>query len=167
MDQSSLITVLTWAVVVAAMAIILQAILLAGVYRANKKMKEQMAALAGKAEPALESAHKLLEDTRRTVNELSARTAEVLELSRKQLTRLDEVLTEAASRSRVQMERIEMVLDDVISRFQETTALVQNGIIRPIRHINGLAAGIRAAIAALAGAKTTVAQATHDEEMFI
>jgi ABC-type transporter Mla subunit MlaD len=167
MDQSSLITIMTWAVVVAALAIISQAILLAGVYRANKKMKEQMAALAAKAEPALDSAHKLLEDTRRTVNELSARTAEVLDLSRKQLTRVDEVLTEATTRSRVQMERVEMVLDDVVSRFQETIALVQNGIIRPIRHINGLTAGIRAAIAALAGAKTTVAQATHDEEMFI
>ncbi|MGB9604587.1 MAG: hypothetical protein ACPL88_01755 [Bryobacteraceae bacterium] len=167
MDQSSLLTLMFVAMGVATLAIIVQAILLAGVYRANRRMKEQMVALAAKAEPALESAHKLLEETRRTVTELSSRASEVLELSRKQLVRLDEVFMEAATRSRVQMERIELVLDDVISRFQETTELVQNGIIRPIRHINGLAAGIRAAIAALTGARTTVAEATHDEEMFI
>lgn len=167
MDQSSLLYVVTAALLVATAAIVVQAILLVGIYRANRRLREQVIALAGRAEPALEAAQKLLEEMRRSASELSARTAEVLQLSRRQLERVDEILSDAAARSRVQMERLELVLDDLVSRFQETTALVQNGIIRPIRHINGLAAGIRAAVAALAGSRTTVAEATHDEEMFI
>ncbi len=167
MEQSGLLYVMAGAVVVAAVALIAQAILLIGIYQANRKMREQMASLSAKAEPALESARKLLDESRRNLAEISGKTAEVLDLSRQQLHRLDEVLRDAATRSRAQMERIELVLDDVISRFQDTVTLVENGIVRPIRHLNGLAAGVRAAFAALAGPKTTVAQASHDDEMFI
>jgi|YNPNPStandDraft_1061719.scaffolds.fasta_scaffold00633_22 polyhydroxyalkanoate synthesis regulator phasin len=167
MDQTTLVYVMAAAIVVATAAIVVQAVLLVAMYLSNRRMKEQVSALVAKAEPALESARKLLEDLRRAVSDLSAKTGEVVELSRRQLTHVDEMLTEASTRTRVQMDRIEMVLDDVVSRFQQTTALVESGIVRPIRHINGLTAGIRAALAALAGAKTSVAQATHDEEMFI
>lgn len=167
MDQTTLVYVMAGAIAVAALAIVVQAVLLAAIYSTNRRMREQVSTLVGKAEPALESAQRLLEELRRSASDITTKSGEIIELSRKQLLRLDEVLGEAATRSRAQMERLEMVLDDFISRFQETTALVQSGIIRPIRHINGLTAGIRAAVAALAGAKTTVAQATHDEEMFI
>ncbi|MCS7314567.1 MAG: hypothetical protein RMI94_14700 [Bryobacterales bacterium] len=167
MDQSSLLYVMAVAIGVVALAVLAQAVFLAGIYVSNRKLRQQVRALTLKAEPTLESAQKLLEELRRSVAELSGKTAEVLDLSRQQLHRVDEVLREAAVRSRAQMERIELVLDDVVTRFQETTALVENGIIRPIRHLNGLAAGVRAAVAALVGARTTVAEATHDEEMFI
>ncbi len=167
MEQSTLIYVMVGAVVVAAAAVVVQAVLLVSLFVSNRKMREQVAGLAAKVEPVLESAQKLLEDLRSSVTELSGRTVEVLDLSRRQLHQVDEVLRDAASRSRAQMERIELVLDDVITRFQQTATLVENGIIRPIRHINGVAAALRAAIAALAGARTTVAQATHDEELFI
>lgn len=167
MEQSTLIYVMVGAVVVAAAAVVVQAVLLVGLFVFNRRMREQVAGLAAKVEPVLESAQKLLEDLRSSVTEISGRTVEVLDLSRRQLHHVDEVLRDAASRSRAQMERIELVLDDVITRFEQTATLVENGIVRPIRHINGVAAALRAAIAALAGARTTVAQATHDEEMFI
>jgi transcription antitermination factor NusG len=63
---------------------------------------------------------------------------------------------------------IEMVLDDTVNRFQETTAVVQNGIIKPLKQISGLTIGFRTALSVLLGPRrTTVEQATHDEEMFI
>lgn len=167
MDQTTLLYLTGSAVAVAAAAIVVQAILLVAIYRLNRGIKEELAALAAKTEPAVESARELLEESRRNFADLSAKTREVLDLSRRQLSRVDEALSEATARARVQMDRLEMVLDDLMGRFQETTALVHSGIIRPIRQINGLTAGIRAAVAALAGAKTTVVQATHDEEMFI
>jgi hypothetical protein len=66
------------------------------------------------------------------------------------------------------MDRIEMVVDDTVNRFQETTTLLQNSIVKPIRQINALSAGIRAAVSVLfGGRRTSVERATHDEEMFI
>jgi hypothetical protein len=66
------------------------------------------------------------------------------------------------------MDRIEMVMDDTVNRFQETTTLLQNSIVRPLKQINAVTAGIRAALSFLAGSsRATVERATHDEEMFI
>jgi hypothetical protein len=66
------------------------------------------------------------------------------------------------------MDRIEMVMDDTVDRFQETTTLLQNSVVRPLRQINALVAGLRATLSFLAGGRrTTVDEATHDEEMFI
>jgi hypothetical protein len=66
------------------------------------------------------------------------------------------------------MERVEMVLDDTMSRAHETVATVHNGIMRPLRELNGIAIGIKTAFAFMArGNRPSVAQVTSDEEMFI
>jgi hypothetical protein len=92
----------------------------------------------------------------------------MLDLGQKQLVRVDGVMAEATARTRTQMDRIEMVMDDTVNRFQETTSLLQNGIVKPLRQLNAVTAGVRAALSFLAqGRRTTVEQATHDEEMFI
>lgn len=155
------------AIIVAAAAIVVQLVLLVAMFLSTRAIWHQVTTLVTKVEPALATAQRLLEEVRTNAGEVSARATEMMELSRKQLVRVDEVLGEATTRTRAQMDRIELVLDDVMGRFQETTALIQNGILKPIRQINGLSAGIRAALSALAGRKTSVEQATHDEEMFI
>jgi hypothetical protein len=46
--------------------------------------------------------------------------------------------------------------------------LVHSGVMRPLREIQGITAGVRAALAFLAkGGRANVNQITHDEEMFI
>jgi hypothetical protein len=61
-----------------------------------------------------------------------------------------------------------MVMDDTVTRVQETVNLVHTGVMRPLRQVNGVAAGIRTAVAQLMrGGRPSVAQATSDEEMFI
>ncbi len=182
MNSDMLLYVMTAAVVVGAVAIVVQTVLLFGVFRASRAVRGQVAALTPKIEPVIHKsealiakiepmtgvAQQLLEDTRKHVGELSVRAGELMELSRKQVARVDEVLGEATARTRVQMDRIEMVLDDTVNRFQETTTLLQNGITRPLRQLHGLTAGIRTAVSVLFGSRRpTVEQATHDEEMFI
>jgi hypothetical protein len=66
------------------------------------------------------------------------------------------------------MDRAEIVLDDTLNRTQETVATFHNGIMRPLRQITGVAAGIRGALDYfLKGGRPNVSQATQDEEMFI
>jgi hypothetical protein len=155
--------------------LIIQVILLAVMARTSWVMKRQAVRLMAKAEPLIskiepiaESSQRLLEEVRRYAAEISSRTNDLLDLGREQMVRVDEVLGEATARTRAQMDRIEMVMDDTVNRFQETTSLLQNGIVRPLKQINALTAGVRAALSFLAaGRRTTVEQATHDEEMFI
>jgi hypothetical protein len=61
-----------------------------------------------------------------------------------------------------------MVLDDSVSRAHETIATLHGGIMRPLREINGIAAGVRSAISFLTrGNRPSVDRVTTDEEMFI
>jgi len=160
---------------VATAALVIQVILLAVLASAAVKTRKQIAGLIEKTEPLISKLEPIVETTRRLADELrqyagefSGKANELLDLSRKQLSTIDGVLGEAAARTRAQMDRIEMVMDDTVNRFQETTSLLQNGVVRPLRQINALSAGIRATLSALlSGHRTTVEQATHDEEMFI
>jgi hypothetical protein len=178
----TLLNVMTAAVVVAAVAIVIQTVLLFAMYRASRAMKNQVAEIKARTEPLVEKAEalivriepltdtgrRLLEDSRMYVGELSRRTTELMDLSRTQLVRVDEIMGEATSRTRAQMDRVEMVLDDTVNRFQETTTLLQTGVLRPLKQLNALTIGVRTAIESLLGGRrTTVEQATHDEEMFI
>jgi len=155
--------------------LLIQVILLAFMARASWAAKKQTAELVArvgplvdKVEPIIDQTQQAIEDVRRYAAEISNKTNDILDLSRRQLVRVDDVMGEAASRTRAQMDRIEMVMDDTVNRFQETTTLLQNSIVRPVRQINAVTAGIRAALAYMAGSRrATVEQATHDEEMFI
>jgi predicted peroxiredoxin len=171
-------TALYWMIgftAVASACLIIQVILLAVMARASLVMKRQATRLMAKAEPLIakieplaETGQRVLEEVRVYAAEISSRTNDLLDLSYKQLVRVDDFLGEATSRTRAQMDRIEMVMDDTVNRFQETTSLLQNGIVRPLKQINAVTAGLRAALSYLAGGRrTTVEQATHDEEMFI
>ena len=91
-----------------------------------------------------------------------------MDSTKRQLAIVEDVVGDAAGRAKVQMERVELVLDDTLSRAHETVAVVHDGIMRPLREVNGIAVGIRAAVAAMArGNRPTVDRATSDEEMFI
>jgi len=65
------------------------------------------------------------------------------------------------------MDRAEMVLDDTMNRAQETVALVHSGIMKPLREIQGVQAGVRAALNFLVRGRHNGPVATADEEMFI
>jgi len=93
---------------------------------------------------------------------------DIMDSARNQIAMVEEVVNEATARAKVQMERIELVLDDTINRAHETVATVHNGIMRPLQELNGIAVGVKAALAFLArNNRPSVAQATSDEEMFI
>jgi hypothetical protein len=168
MTPDALLNIMTVFVVVAAVALLVQTGLFFAMFMASRAIRKQIETLIAKVEPLAESGQKLVEEVRAYTKDISAKTNEIMDLSRKQLARVDDLMGEAAGRTRSQMDRIEMVLDDTVNRYQETIALLQSGILRPLRQFNAITAGIRAALAVMAGAsRRTVEQATHDEEMFI
>ena len=85
------------------------------------------------------------------------------------MARVDEVMQDAAARAQIQLDHAEMVVDDTINRAQETVALVHNGIMGPLREIQGVAAGLRAGMNFLMRGRNNngPVHATADEEMFI
>src|SRR5262249_12484815 len=121
-----------------------------------------------KVEALVDSTKTTVEQSKQQILDITAKANDILESTKSQLAMVEDVVADATSRAKVQLERVEMVLDDTMSRAQETVATVHHGIMRPLREINGIAAGIKTAFAYLArGNRPSVAQATSDEEMFI
>ena len=168
MGQQTLLTVMTVFVAVAAIALVIQMAMLIGIYRSSRTLGNNVQRLLPKLEALVETSRTAVEDGRRMIGEVTEKTNDILEVTRRQLARIDELLEDAAARARVQLDRAEIVLDDTMNRAQETVALVHSGIMKPLREIQGVAAGVRTAVEFLMrGRKPDPAHATADEEMFI
>lgn len=165
MDQNTLLTIFVF---VSAAALIIQAGLLFGIYKSSRSLSDNLQRLMPKLDSLLQTSQLTVEESRKQITEISTRTNDILEVTKRQLVRLDEVLEDATTRARVQLDRVELVLDDTMSRVQDTVAIVHNGVLKPLKEIQGVAAGLRAAFFfLLRGRRTNPANATVDEEMFI
>ena len=168
MNQDTLLLLLTIFVSVAAIALVIQAGMLFGLYRATKAIQERVSVLTPKAESLMARAEKTLEESKGHIFEVTSRANEILTLTHTQAKRVDEFMADAHGRAKVQMDRLELVMDDTMGKVQSTVNIVQSGVVRPIREIGGIATGVRAAIQHLVQhSRPSPAQATQDEEMFI
>lgn len=168
MDQQALLIVMTVFVIVAAVALVIQAGMLFGVWKSTRAMQQTVTRMAPKVELLVESSRTALEEGRASMKQITSRTTEILDITQRQLNRLEEVLEDVTQRTRVQLDRAELVVDDAMTRAQETIAVVHTGIMKPIREINAVATGVRAAIHFfMRGGRPAPDEATADEEMFI
>lgn len=170
MDQN-LFVIQTVFTGIAAIAILLQAGILYGVFRAVREMQKAIANTIPKVEAVVENVNGVIPKVNALVDSSKATVDDSRKLvasAQQQLNKLDEVVTDATNRARIQMDRVELVLDDTIDKAQQTVNVVSNGVLKPVREIQGIAAGIQAAISyLLRSARPSVDRATSDEEMFI
>jgi ABC-type transporter Mla subunit MlaD len=168
MNETTLLEVMTAFVIISAIALCIQAGMLAAIYKTTKSLQEAINPLLPKVDNLVTKASATVEQSGRQITEITTRANDILDSTKRQLAIVEDVVGDAAVRAKVQMERVELVLDDTLSRAHETVAVVHDGIMRPLRELNGIAAGVRAALGALArGDRPTVDRATSDEEMFI
>ena len=168
MDQQLLLYIIAGFVLIAAIALCIQAGFLFGMYKATKAMQEKIVPLVPKVEGLIAAATTTVDTSRRQIVDITTKANEILDSTKRQLAKVEEVVTDASGRAKVQMDRVELVLDDTMTRAHETVATVHNGIMRPIREINGIALGIKTAFSHIArGGRPSVAEATSDDEMFI
>ncbi|HMD50020.1 MAG TPA: hypothetical protein VKG79_13015 [Bryobacteraceae bacterium] len=168
MSETALLYVMAAFVVISAIALCIQAGMLAGIYKTTKALQQAINPLLPKVESLVEKTNSTVEQSGRQITEITTRANDILDSTMRQLAIVEDVVGDAAERAKVQMERVELVLDDTLSRAHETVAVLHDGVMRPLREINGLAAGIRAALASMArGNRPTPDHATSDEEMFI
>lgn len=165
MDEHTLLTIF---VGLAALAMLIQAGTLLGLFIVAKRIQEKVSVLTGPITSIIETSKGTLKMVEGHVDRIGTSSTAILDTTKQQLTKVDELLTDASTRAKVQMERAEMVLDDTMGRVQHTVSFVQSGVVRPVREVQGIVTGIRTAISHLGrGGRPTVDHATADEEMFI
>lgn len=168
MDQTALLSVITAFIIIAALALCIQAAAAVAMLKRTRSILVTIQPLVPKLEALLDNAQTAVEQSGHQVADIAARATDILESTKRQLGLMEEVVTDATARAHVQLERVEFVLDDTISRTHEAVAVLHQSITRPLRGVYGIAAGLRAALGSLVRAKTSgVDHVTTDEEIFI
>jgi uncharacterized protein YoxC len=121
---------------------------------------------AGKA---LANANRILEDVRPRIAEVSSDVVGITHLTREKVQQLGDVLVDAGERARARLEQIDTTVNSTVEQVEQVGDAMKRAVLRPVREVNGLAAGISAAVATLVKKprKSSVDSATQDEEMFI
>ncbi|MDQ2843595.1 MAG: hypothetical protein M3Y72_21650 [Acidobacteriota bacterium] len=168
MDQNTLLILLTIFVAISAIALLIQAISLLGVFLVARQLRTRLFAVWPQVEEIVGITKRTVQGAEKHVDKIGATSAGILDLTKQQLFKVDDLLSDASTRAKVQMERAEMVLDDTMNRVQSTVSVVQRGVLRPIREVHGVVSGVRTAIQHFGrSSRSTVDHATSDEEMFI
>jgi methyl-accepting chemotaxis protein len=167
-------TVLTAFVIVACLAIVLQAAILAAHFFAVKKTGDRMETMAKEVEsrtlPLLDSARSILDDSAPRLNEITTNLSEITGTIKSQVTRLDATVSDLVDRSRLQIIRVDELVTRTMDKVEQTTDMVQTAVVSPVKQLTGIVQGISAGLGAYISRRRRApgeAIGVDDEELFI
>ena len=142
-------------VIVAAVAIVLQFVILLAMYVAVRKSQKRVdgitEALTKHGVPALEAAHTFLIENAPKVSTILDNVSTSTSTVNRQIERVDATVTDIVDRTRLQVIRADELVTRTLDRVEETTDFVHHRVLSPIRHAAGLISGVGAGIGALVG----------------
>lgn len=132
-------------------------------------LADKLSATVDQVNKVLAQANKIIEDTRPKISEVSNEVAAISHSGREQIERLGDFLQDAGARAQSRLEQIDQTVENTVGNIEQVGDAVKRTVMRPVREMNGIAAGISAAVSSLVGKprKYSVDSATQDEEMFI
>ncbi len=156
------------AVLISSVALLLSALASVGTYLAVRKLQSQVSPLVPQVTEFLVNSRAALDEALKQFRETGEKTRAVLDDMRAEVGNFSAARKDITDRVQAQMQRIELVLDDSLTDIQEVVTAVHGGVIKPIREVTGVLAGVRVAVRSFfGGRRPSVAQATQDEEIFI
>jgi methyl-accepting chemotaxis protein len=162
-------------VIVAAVAIVLQMVILFALYRMMRETTARMENMAGRLEqqtsPVLVTAHAILEDAQPKLAEITSNLAESTATIRAHVAQMAEATGEIVDRARTQAARLDEFVSSTVDKLEITTEFVQNSVISPVRRIHAIVQAVSAGLgflrASRARRKAESSSSGVDEEMFI
>lgn len=130
---------------------------------------DKVGEMVEKAGVVLSTANGIMEETRPQIQEISTQAAAIAKSGREQVERLGSLLHDAGDRARTRLEQLDHTVENTVGQVEQVGDSVKRAVMKPVREVNGLAAGISAAVSTLVHGtrKSSVDSATQDEEMFI
>ncbi len=167
-------TVLTVFVIVAAVAICLQAGVMLGLYLALRNVPRQIEDIRRdikqRIDPVTQSVTEILASSREPVGSITANLAEISRILRERTSQVDSLLADLADKSRVQIIRVDRMVSDLTEKIEATADVVQRKVLAPILEVSAVIKGVRSGLEFLFSRRRrtpNVSEATQDEELFI
>jgi len=129
-------------------AVMLQAGVLVAMYLTMRKGSARMEALAlevkTKALPTLETAQAILTELRPKLAIIAENLTETTLSVRAQVQRMDATVDDVVDRARLQIIRTDELLTRTLDRVEETSEMVANTVVSPVRQFSGIIQGVTA-----------------------
>lgn len=152
-------------VALTALAVITQAVVLVAIYFNSKRLGEQLERFMKETREVLVPVKSITENLRVA----SANLVDIGVSARDQFKRVESMVSETGEALHTQIERLDKAGQDVVNRINETAAIVQDSIVKPVREVGALAKGVSRGFEAFFFRRNrrTVEEAHQDEELFI
>lgn len=159
-------------IVIAAVAIILQTAILAGLFfetrRAISNFTRIASQLQARIDPILIRTNRILEDSEARIASVMEDASELTRLARGQAQKVDRVVTDIAERLRLQVIHADRILTGTLEVIEETGTTVRSKIWQPIHQVSAVLKGVKAGLDFLRQRRRPEGEATtEDEELFI
>ena len=165
---------LPYFVIVAAVAIVMQAFMLIAMFftlrQSLQRITQITTELHEKLDPILTKTNYLLEDSRTRITSMVADWAEFSQIARNQAVKFDRVVSEGMELLRVQLVRADQVLTGVIETADDVGTQFRKSILGPVTQVAAVIRGVKAGLDFFSGSKRGNSERTRtqsDEELFI
>jgi hypothetical protein len=160
-------------VIIAALAIVLQAGILAAMYVQMRRTSEQMTRIATdlheKSDPILSRLRMLLDDVHPRISAIAADAQEISMVARSQAHKVDRVFNEAVDRLRLQVIRADQLLTGALESIEQAGSDMRRTVMGPVQQAAAIIQGVKAGIEVFRGQRRNPERAREqqDEELFI
>ncbi len=169
---------LTIFIAVTAGAVVLQMLILAGMFFTIRKLSAHITQLSDdlvpRIVPVLEQTKKLtsdvqsmLETTRPKLDVILDNAAVVSSTAREQTQKLDVALTGFMDRAKIQAIRADELVTRTFDRVEDTSSKVQNTVTAPFKQVNAILQGVGAGLETLFNKSRQPRNGKHQDDMFI
>lgn len=138
-------------------AVVLQACILAAMYLAMRKSSAKIEAIAAEVKtkvlPTVEQAQLMLTDMRPRLQVIADNLQESTTLMRAQVQRVDATVNDVVDRARLQVIRADELVSRTLDRVEQTSDMVHQTVISPVRQLSGLVQGITVGLEFLFGSR--------------
>jgi hypothetical protein len=159
-------------------AVMLQAGILLAMYLAMRQSGARVEAIAEDVKkrvlPAVEHAEAFLAEVRPKLQIIADNLQESTTVLRAQVERVDATVNDTVDRARLQIIRADELLSRTLDRVEQTSDMVHQTVISPVRQLSGIMQGITVGLEFLFGGRARKNGASRDErravpqdEMFI
>jgi len=161
--------VIAGAVILACFAFVVQSVVVVLLYRTARNTQTKIMPLVERVEPILNTTRQILEENKARVAEISVEAVEIAKTARVQAERIADLLSDSSERAKARLAQIDRTVDETVEQVEQVGGAVKTAVMKPVKEVNGLMAGMKAALSTLASGnrRPSVDHVTQDEEMFI
>jgi uncharacterized protein Yka (UPF0111/DUF47 family) len=164
---------LTVALILVALAVLMQAGMNIAIWLAMRKIPGQVEAVRAdfkqRFDPLAQSITEIVSNAREPLRTLATNLAEISLMLRERTRDVDGLVAELVDKSRAQVIRMDRMVSDLVQKVETTSEAVQRGVLAPVQEVSAVIKGMQAGLDYLFSRRrsTRASETTQDEQLFI